>query len=197
MNSRWTTHRQLIRPFSRNDICQAELRQRFCCVDRSSAVLTQSLQVLLHLHIAGFRSGEQKTHRRWRCRFDERQGVSTCRSIARVAIKARLPDGRNTDGGSTHQGDSSRRGRQCLAGGRTTRFWFKSHRQADGISRRSLHQGQISGDTRRKNAAISVALATTERAPPRVVRCSMATVGGIPAIRAASGRPSCVMYWRA
>ena len=46
-------------------------------------------------------------------------------------------------------------------------------------------------------AKLHARLATVLLPPPRLVRCSMLTVGGIPVMRSTSGRESCSTNWRA
>jgi hypothetical protein len=49
----------------------------------------------------------------------------------------------------------------------------------------------------RRNWWISVTVATVDLPPPRVMRCSMATLGGSPSIRSTSGFSNCSTNWRA
>ncbi len=51
--------------------------------------------------------------------------------------------------------------------------------------------------SRRRKWWISVSVPTVLLRPPRLVRCSMATVGGMPKIASTSGRAATCTNWRA
>ena len=52
-------------------------------------------------------------------------------------------------------------------------------------------------DVMAPNDTISVSVPTVDLRPPRLVRCSMATVGGMPKIASTSGREATCTNWRA